>query len=388
MTWICFFAFNGMGLGHIQRLVRLCRRMLEQDTTGGLRPLFVTNSLNHQWLQKEGWPYCYVSSAIEDSFTFPVLEKDFAPSVARRFPPEGLSTAILERVIDHVQPAIVVVDTYFFPGLPQYCKTRDIGFMGIFDSDWCETLHAEVIADIFAHDGRVLIANAPHREGPLARRFFYCGPFLSRRNPTREKKLETLYWKKPGAIRIVCAQGGGGFSRANSSFEAQQQISFPAAIDDMIGALQATVEIEALFFTGPYYKKEEYPEWHPKNVAVYDFEPNLESLFASADLALIRGGYSQVCEVVGMSCPAILYPRREATDDQRQNLVIGAGHPAILCWEGPVQESLSTLRRWIQREHLTQMRSSLAEQPKPDGLQRAAVFVLEEIHRVVHSISR
>jgi Glycosyltransferase family 28 C-terminal domain len=382
MTRVCFFAFNGMGLGHIQRLVRLCRRMLELDPTGELRPLFVTNSLNHQWLQKEGWPYCYVPSAMEDSFTFPVNGMDFSPEVARRFPPDGLGLALLERIIEHVRPAMVVADTYFFSGLPEYCRAHDVRFVGVFDSDWCEVLHAEPIAEILNHDGTILVASVPDCQGPVARNFFYSGPLLSRHNPAREKQLAERYWKKPGAIRIVCTQGGGGFTAANSSFEAQQGLSFPAAIDNLIGELRATTEVEALFFTGPYYRKEEHPEWVPKHVAVQGFEPDLGLLFASADLALIRGGYSQICEVISMDCPAIVYPRREATDDQRQNLAMWAGHPAILCWEGGVQDSLDTLRARTQHQHLTQLRSLLADQPKPDGLQRAAMFVLKEIQRV------
>lgn len=386
MTWVCFFAFNGMGLGHIQRQVRLCRRLLELDSGGEVRPLFLTNSLNHHWLQKEGWPYCYVPSAMEDSFTFPVNSTDFPTAFARHFPPDGWGTALLERTIDYVRPAVVVADTYFFHGLPRYCRTREVRFVGIFDSDWCESLHAEIVAEILENEGIVLVASVPDCAGPLARHFVYTGPFLPRRDPAREKALAKRYWKEPGAIRVLCTQGGGGFTTMNSGFEAQEQVPFPATLDQLLGELRAATEIEALLFTGPYYRKDDHPEWTPKNVTVYGFEPELEFLFASADLALIRGGYSQLCEAVSMECPTIVYPRREATDDQRQNLAMCAGHPAIVCWEKGIQESLETLRSWTQGQNSARLRSSLADRPKLDGLQQAAMLILQEIHRVPHAI--
>jgi predicted glycosyltransferase len=243
------------------------------------------------------------------------------------------------------------------------------------------------VREILDNYGRIIIANEPDRATAATSDFTYAGPFLVERNPELEQKLARRYWTKSNSTRVLCVQGGGGFTPANSSFEAQQPFSFLAAIDQLVAQLGIHAEVEALFFPGPYHDFAA-PGASAGHVSIQGFEPDLAWLFASADLALMRAGYGQVTESLSMSCPAVAYPRLEATDDQRQNLSAWREHEGLISWNGAITDSLPIICDLLDGDRLRQLRASLEQFAKPDGLCRAATIVVQEAHNGLRAAAR
>lgn len=88
---VLFFTDNGVGLGHVTRLQAIARRLGDD-----VQPMFLTMSESHSVVSEAGFPVEYFPSARKLGFE----KKLWAPMLERR----------LRRLINRVQPAVLVVD--------------------------------------------------------------------------------------------------------------------------------------------------------------------------------------------------------------------------------------------------------------------------------------
>jgi hypothetical protein len=323
-----------------------------------VQPVFITNAVQHDWLRHEGWPYVYTAN-------------DFSLNPHQEKSVPGLCSFLVRQIVDFVRPVTVVTDVCFPEALPAQCETLGIPFICLFDSDWCQELHGAEVQNVLEHGGLIIITN--YLERHYGSKFVYAGPFILQRNGLLEQRLANRYWKR-GGFRVLCMQGGGGWTRANSTYE-QTQRPFIVSIDRLLGSLGRD-DVDALFFTGPYQE-----EMATEHLKIEGFEPDVAYLFASADLALIRGGTQQVTETLSMSCPTIVYPANYEKDDQKQNLNIWGGHRGITCWEGDPVDSANLVRSLLDHDRLSQLRQSIQSMPKPDGEKYAAEMILSRLIR-------
>jgi predicted glycosyltransferase len=360
MQRVLFHSINGLGLGHLRRSV-LVYDKLKQLLGDGLHSIFVTSAEQHYWLHDRKVPFYFFPSEARDKYTRKIDNSCIPPEKIASAPPDGMNSRLLDQMVQSGALSCVICDTYYPANLPETCRSMKIPFFGIFDSDWCSALHSERVKQTLNSGGHILVANVPSQNN-YSDQFKYCGMVL----PDRDKQLETLislkYWSHQRIPRIVCAQGGGGFNANNSTFY-RTHLSFLDIILSALSDVAKSEAIDAHIFCGPFSSLPD--RILPEGIHLHQFEPELPSLLASTDLAILKAGYNATTESISASCPSIFIPSIEETDDQHQNLhaLKDGFHHEVLNKYNAKELTNKILDLLKDKERLKTMRMSLATIP-------------------------
>lgn len=334
MSGVLFHCINGIGLGHLRRQVQIALEL--QALSPEIEVSFLTTAEEHHWIRAAGFPYYYMPSEAHYRFTWSATPDEIGASVRRRSAPTGLHDALVREVVAHVRPAVVVFDTYFSERNIQDLLGVDATPVAFYDNDRNLDMHRAGIRSVLSASGYVLLGvSEPNLPTWLdSTRTLPVGRVVPKPDLDRSSMLaESL----TGGPLVVCAQGGGGFTRDNSVFYRKN----PGFISVVLDALQTVSErmpgIYVVFVLGPYGRwpdNRDVPSW----AEVRGFEPNLLELVAAADLMVARGGYNAVSDSIGALCPGIFLPIQEPTEDQRQHVAdlvragaaVSVGHSAVM----------------------------------------------------------
>jgi hypothetical protein len=352
-----FLVKNGIGFGHIRRALLIAEAV---QRVGRLRPIIISQASSLA-LYRE----CPVRV-----INFPLLHR--VPSAIT----EDLYTNLLDRLVDRLDPAVVIEDTYpdaRYRRLPALADRPRILVIRRLDGLSFDQIRQR--GDL-AHYDRILIAQdeaAFQREGhsgdsltavKYSGRCAFVGNIAYA--PGVDEALAARQAYAPGGAPLVVVNGGAGGDQMPNGygdrlFGACQDIAAPLADEGHPATF--------VFITGPYYAGR--PLRDTGNVVVRRFEPHLAALLAAASVAVIKPGNNALSETLAGHAHLILVPDvsfMEGLDEHAARTVAQYGGAVGT----PDRASLESL-----------IRDALARPPRETRLVPASVAVdavVREIH--------
>ncbi len=289
-----FLVKNGIGFGHIRRALLIAEAV---QRIGQLRPIVVSQASSLA---------LYRDSSVR-VINFPLLHR--VPSAIT----EDLYTDLLDRLVDRLDPAVVIEDTYpdaRYRRLPALAERPRILVMRRLDGLSFDQIRQR--GDL-AHYDRILLAQdeaAFQREGhsgdslaavKYSGRCAFVGNIAYA--PGADEALAARQAYAPDGAPLVVVNGGAGGDQMPDGYG-----------DRLFGACQgiaATLADERhpatfVFITGPYYAGR--PLRDTGNLVVRRFEPHLAALLAAADVAVIKPGSNALSETLAGHAHLILVP--------------------------------------------------------------------------------
>jgi UDP-N-acetylglucosamine:LPS N-acetylglucosamine transferase len=294
---VVFLVKNGIGYGHIRRALVLAEALQEK---GKVRPIVVSQAHSVHLFDTTSVPVV----------NFPLLQHLPNDIAADWY------TSVLDQVLDQLDPALVVEDTYPDPrylALPALRHRRRVLVLRRLDGLSFDTIRES--GHLAAYD-RILIAQNPEAfemEGhsgetrtavELSDRFSFVGQIYRQPNPLTVMRLRRHY-RRMGQFLVVVSAGAGGDQRPDGYgdrlFDACVRVAKRMARGGGAGAAAQFVLV-----TGPYYAGRPVPE--RDNLTVVSFEPRLPELLAAADVAVIKPGHNGVSEALCGGGRLVLVP--------------------------------------------------------------------------------
>jgi predicted glycosyltransferase len=357
MRHAVFLVKNGIGFGHIRRALLIAEAV---QRAGKLRPIIVSQASSLA---------LYHDSPVH-VINFPLLHR--VPSAIA----EDLYTDLLDRLLDRLDPAVVIEDTYpdaRYRRLSALADRPRILIMRRLDGVSFDQIRQR--GDLF-HYERILIAQDEpafgqegHSGDSLAAvrysgRFSFVGNIAHLPNPEEIRAARQAY--APDGVPLVVVNGGAGGDQMPDGYGDRL---FHACQD-----IAATVAAEGhpakfLFITGPYYAGR--PLADTVNVVVRRFEPRLAALLAAADVAVVKPGNNALSEALAGHAQLVLVPDvsfMEGLDEHSARVVAQYG--------GAVGKPNRASLEPLIRDALTQPPRQRRTVPSS----RAIDWVVEEIH--------
>jgi predicted glycosyltransferase len=359
MRHALFLVKNGIGFGHIRRAMLVAEVV---SARGELDPVIISQASSLALYRHT--PVKVVN--------FPLLHR-VASAVA-----EDCYTSILDRLIDRLDPAVVVEDTYPDPryaSLPALAGRPRLLLMRRLDGQSFDTLREQ---GRFAPYDAILIAQdreAFDREGHSPEsvaavlnsgRFRFVGNIAHTPTETDIEAVRCQY--APHGEPLVVVNGGAGGDQmpdgyGDRLFGACQQVAAQLA-DEACRA-------RFIFVTGPYYAGR--PLTDTANVTVRAFEPSLAALLAAARVAVIKPGNNVLSEALVGTAHLVLVPDvsfMEGVGEHAARVV--AEHGGVVVTPDPALIESA-------------VRTGLASKPRPTRAQpnqAGLATVVETIHQL------
>jgi predicted glycosyltransferase len=291
---VVFMVKNGIGYGHLRRALILAEALLD---AGKVRPLIVSqaSSLN-----------IYEDSRVP-VVNFPLLHR--VPSAVA----EDWYTDLLDKVLDHLDPAVIIEDTYpdqRYAGLPSLADRPRLLVLRRLDRASFDSIRT---AGAFARYARIFITQSATdfaREGHSddsstavehSGRFHLVGPVHRAATPAEVGRAHSQYAK--GAASLIVASGGAGGDQMPDGY-GDRFFHACHTVATRLGDDRTAPRF--VLVTGPYYAGRPLPE--RANVIVREYEPNLHALLAAADVAVIKPGHNVLSETLTGGAQLILVP--------------------------------------------------------------------------------
>jgi len=291
---VVFLVKNGIGFGHIRRAILLAEAVRAQ---GRLRPVIVSQASSLQ---------LYTTTTIP-VVNFPLLHR-VSSAVA-----EDCYTEILDRLLERLDPAVVIEDTYPDPrylALPALADRPRLLVMRRMDGASFDHLRE---AGRFTSYDRILIAQRPEdfaREGHSGQStaavassgvFTFIGNL--HHTPTAADIHEAGIRYAPEGQPLVVVNGGAGGDQLHDGYGDRL---FGACATVAARLLKNDDPARFVLVTGPYYAGR--PLENTPNVTVAHFEPQLAALLAAAHVAVIKPGNNALAEALHGHAQLILVP--------------------------------------------------------------------------------
>lgn len=311
---IILYAVNGLGLGHVTRLMAMARQIREQRPASQI--LFLTSTDADAILAKEDFASVKVPSKSARS-----RQKLSTPCFAE------LVQSVTWSTVSAFHPHLMVVDTFPMGALQELVPllTWEMARAFVFREQRLERAEHPLVQNSLALYDRVIV---PHREGeadipvPEGPDVRWVGPVFIRDRfeaLSREDARERLGLPPEGQILYV-AFGGGGDPESARYLEAVARVLREAGVT---GA----------FAPGPLAEYRALPEGLAGMKRV-NYYPMAECLTAF-DGAISAAGYNSVMELLHHGVPSLLIPLERQVDDQAARCRWAAEEGAALALPAP-----------------------------------------------------
>ena len=285
---------NGIGFGHIRRALLVAQVV---QRAGKLRPVVVSQASSLA---------LYHDSPVR-VINFPLLHR--VPSAIA----EDLYTDLLDQLLDRLDPAVVIEDTYpdaRYRRLPALADRPRILVMRRLDGLSFDQIRER--GDL-AHYDRILIAQdeaAFQQEGHsgdslaavrYSGRFSFVGNIAHTPSPDEIRAARHAY--APDGAPLVVVNGGAGGDQMPDGYGDRL---FHACHNIAAALAGERHPVKFVFVTGPYYAGR--PLADTGNVVVRRFEPRLAALLAAADVAVIKPGNNALSETLVGQAHLVLVP--------------------------------------------------------------------------------
>jgi UDP-N-acetylglucosamine--N-acetylmuramyl-(pentapeptide) pyrophosphoryl-undecaprenol N-acetylglucosamine transferase len=326
---ILFYAINGIGLGHLNRL-----SIIEKEIKK-IRPdaetLFVTNSKASEFIEEN-----QISCIRIPQHTKAILRKDEIESSLS----ERSHSSLIKGISSYFCPDIMVFDCHYPSDLLDHNKASGIKnvlvLRKIMDSrtnEFIKKSDQELIdLCIVPHEkkelGGYLLRN--FSEGFL-RKTKVIDPII--RICDGQKSM-----KASDGFRILATIGGGGYPVENERILSLIKVSVrkaAAELKDHNGK-----NIKATLVTGPLYTPK---IMDTKDPDIRRYLPRFIDHLINADLVISHAGYNSIHEAIYYKKPAIIIPAKRESEDQRER---ARHYQSINCVEllaDPTTKNLSSL---------------------------------------------
>ncbi|HEU4754630.1 MAG TPA: glycosyltransferase [Armatimonadota bacterium] len=337
------YAVNGLGLGHLTRLVAVCRQLRRLATALELpvEILFLTSSEGDALASLHGFA------------TFKVPSKTLAASCGldpHRY--RKIARQWIWNAINLISPDLLLVDTFPAGSFGELTGVLDLGSRNVF-------IHREVRPEVASHpsfqmalrgyDLILRIREEAHPAEPpedaalpgeVRDRVATIGPVLLRSasetyEPPAARELLGL---PPELPAVYVSTGGGGDREAES------------LLGDIVRAATTLPDARFIIGAGLLYRGR---EWPAPNVT-WTRRPVLVECFRAFDAAITAGGFNTVWELMHCGVPCLFLPRPRGWDDQEQRAArcAAAGAGKLLASREPaaIREALQELLDPQQRE--------------------------------------
>lgn len=294
MKTVALLVKNGIGFGHLRRAVLIAEAIRKQRR---FRPVIISQASSLSLFR---------DTPVE-VINFPLLHR-VSSAVA-----EDSYVAILDQLLDRLDPAVVVEDTYPDPrylALTSLSNRPRLLVMRRLDGESFDKLRAQ---GRFAPYDKILIAQSREefaREGHsgdsaaavrFSGRFSFIGNLSYVPSSAEISRARAAYALNGEPLVVV--NGGAGGDQVPDGYG-----------DRLFGACaQVAARLRAdghrarfVFVTGPYYAGR--PLSDTENVRVRRFEPRLAALLAAADVAIIKPGNNALSETLLGQGHLILVP--------------------------------------------------------------------------------
>jgi UDP-N-acetylglucosamine--N-acetylmuramyl-(pentapeptide) pyrophosphoryl-undecaprenol N-acetylglucosamine transferase len=305
---IVFQAINSVGLGHISRLTAIASALREASPT--TKVALVADGGDHGILAGSNVPLLAAPPYPQDDAPVSAWEPW---SVGER---QWLATRIAESLLDHLQPRLVVFDT--FPNIAFWTAAADrrIPYAVVLrkmkgDTTFTTTrsLLRHAVSILLPHDRGELVVPAD-----LAPKTVFVGSIVRapRFDPSRPEA---------SPIDVLITGGGGGF-RGTTEF-------YQAAIAAFARWRSRQPRLTGLLVMGPLFGDATALVPTPGLVVVHAIA-DLSRLFADAGVVVCQAGYNTMAELAAIGVRTICVPAPRVLDDQRSRAeALAAVHPWI-----------------------------------------------------------
>jgi len=298
---IAFQPPNQIGLGHINRLAAIALAI--QDVAPHIRTPFIIEGNSHGLLESFGLPELCLPT-----------DQDFSsrgrwnawPREQRNLLRQKLAQDILELLevdllVFDCFPSMALVRAAIGLHIKMVLVLRRVKSLSGYLSD-------KRVQFLLPHIDRVII---PHEETDfpearaLAPSVSYVGNVV-RPLPVDPDPISARF-HDVASKWIVITSGGGGYSESadflNNAIQAFNQVRSDLP------------EFKALVIPGPMFAGWEKLKLS-EHVRVLPFAPDLDSIFATADLVICQGGYNTLLELAALGTPTVCVPAQRGFDDQ------------------------------------------------------------------------
>ncbi len=315
---ILFYAVNGLGLGHVTRLLAIARKL--RDRLQEAEILFLTSSEAEDVIYREGFAAFKVPSK-----TIRVQTR-LRPSTYSRM----VQTVTLN-VLAGFHPHVLVVDTFPAGAIQELLPVLRWDGIKVFvyRAQRPETANSPLVQNCLQlYD----LAIVPHREGeeeapmPAGLRSVWTGAIVIRdleEEKPRKEARELLGLPEDVPVCYVTFGGGG---------DAEMDAALTASVE----ALSSVADLHLAVALAPLYRGRVRRR---ANVTPVDYYPMAE-LYSAFDCAVSAAGYNTAMELLHHGVPTAFVPFPRQVDDQdaraRRIQEAGAGlcvphlEPAIL----------------------------------------------------------
>jgi UDP-N-acetylglucosamine--N-acetylmuramyl-(pentapeptide) pyrophosphoryl-undecaprenol N-acetylglucosamine transferase len=390
---ILYYAINGVGIGHVRRLVALARPLRQLALEGGINieQVFLTSSEAGQLLFKEGFAYLKLTSLDV------VRESGLETGPYREFAKQWVA-----KTITLLNPDVFVVDTFprgAFGELSHIGSVRRRRIL-IYRPSKAERAREDQFHSGLTDYDRVLVPESEENSKAvmpacLEERPAYYGPVIARDRHdllSREMARSRLGLDSKSLV-IYVSLGGGGHVGVGEMFSW------------ILAALKEMDNISIVVGAGPLYRG---LPCYGKNL-VWLVDASVCELMNAFDFAISAAGYNSFCELMHFGVPTIFVPLPCGLDDQEARaeraVKAGAGqtlrpyasreeiHRALSRWflPGVRAEAAERARLLVPHNHAKEMaaeilRTALSENKSATFLRR--LVKAEGVSSLVHSVAK
>lgn len=310
---VLVYAWNHEGLGHVNRLLSVCKGLKELHEATNV---FILAEQETPLLRLAGWPFVCVPRFPGSYKGHPDVEdsSDTPASTATKI---AMARHMVADAFQSIMPDVIIHDTVLWMPLFEAAVSQHIPQVLILryrkdNRRYLERIQKEL--------QQVQLLVFPHFKDEIDHselldfalpRVHYSGPIL-RLNKTDTdavaiQKMREIYGFTSDDLSVVITGGGGGYESHRRFFEVTAEALVRTAPVGTIGLIAL-----GCFYTGQV----QLP--HQSNIrwSILTFEPHLATLMAAAKVVITQAGYNTMNELQMVHTPAILIPGSRPFDDQ------------------------------------------------------------------------
>ncbi len=352
---LLFYAVNGLGLGHVTRLIAIARQVRRQVPEAEI--VFLTSSEAESVIYREGFAAFKVPSKTLRA------EANIRPATYARL----LQTLVLN-LVAAFNPHVLIVDTFPAGVIQELLPVLrwDGRKVFVYRAQRLEIAHSPLMQNTLQ---LYHLAIVPHYENeedtplPDGLPAVWTGPILIRdRSEAKSREDARRILNLPLDIPIVYITfGGGGDKEMNRALH--------LATDALAGLTNVHLAVAC----APLYRGD-MPR--SANITLVDYYPMAE-LYAAFDAAISATGYNTTMELLHHGVPTAFIPFARQVDDQearaRHIAAVGAGLLLPILEAEPLRNAVTRL---LDSEVAGEMRLAAQELVPDSGAERAATAIL------------